>query len=150
MQKNKENFSRRDLLKVLGVSSVSLGGIGLTMPTKAQSKSDKSPTIAIIGAGLGGISLSAKLVSELPNAKIKLFDAEEILYYQPGFTLIAAGLYSKQDTQYNKKDLINDKVEWIKENVSAVEPNANRLTTTSGQVYVYDYLVSRRGRIFLL
>lgn len=147
MQKNKENFSRRDLLKVLGVSSVSLGGIGLTMPTKAQSKSDKSPTIAIIGAGLGGISLSAKLVSELPNAKIKLFDAEEILYYQPGFTLIAAGLYSKQDTQYNKKDLINDKVEWIKENVSAVEPNANRLTTTSGQVYVYDYLVIGTGTI---
>lgn len=147
MQQDEENLSRRDLLKVLGASGIALGGVGLSTPTKAEAKSDKAPNIAIIGAGLGGISLSAKLVKELPNAKIKLFDADPILYYQPGFTLIAAGIYNKKDTEYNKKDLIDSKVEWIQENVSAVNPNANNLTTTSGQVYPYDYLVIGTGTI---
>ena len=92
-----KKISRRDLLKIMGVSGIALGTSTL-MPTAAQAKSTLAPNIAIIGAGLGGISLSAKLIKDLPNAKITIFDADPILYYQPGFTLIAGGIYNKQDT----------------------------------------------------
>lgn len=142
-----EKLSRRDLLKLMGVSSVALGGASFSMPSKAQAQSDKAVKIAIVGAGLAGITLSAKLIDMLPNAKITLFDADPILYYQPGFTLIASGIYTKKDTEYKKEDLIDSKVAWVKENVNAVDAESNTLTTTSGQVHNYDYLVIATGTI---
>lgn len=141
----KEKLNRRDLLKLMGVGGIALGGASLAVPTQAKAKSDKAPNIAIIGAGLGGISLSARLVDDLPNAKITLFDADPILYYQPGFTLIAGGIYNKKDTEYKKEDLINSKVNWVKENVASVNPDANTLTTTAGTTHNYDYLVIGTG-----
>ena len=141
---NKTKLNRRDLLKLMGISTIAVGA-GVSAPTQAKAASTHAPNIAIIGAGLGGISLSAKLVNDLPNAKITLFDADSTLYYQPGFTLIAAGIYQKSDTTYDKKDLIDSKVQWVKENVASVNPDSNTLVTTSGQEHSYDYLVIATG-----
>ena len=142
-----KKISRRDLLKIMGVSGIALGTSTL-MPTAAQAKSTLAPNIAIIGAGLGGISLSAKLIKDLPNAKITIFDADPILYYQPGFTLIAGGIYNKQDTLYKKEELLDSKVKWIKENISLVNPDNKTLTTTSNQIYNYDYLIIATGTTY--
>lgn len=147
MEKTK-NISRRDLLKIMGVGGVALGTAGGLIATKAEAKSNLAPNIAIIGAGLGGISLSAKLIDDLPNAKINLFDADPILYYQPGFTLIAGGIYDKKDTEFQKQDLINEKVNWIKENVDLVNPDDKSLVTTSGKTYSYDYLIIATGTTY--
>lgn len=141
---NKTKMNRRDLLKLMGISTIAVGA-GVSAPTQAKASPTHAPNIAIIGAGLGGISLSAKLVDDLPNAKITLFDADSTLYYQPGFTLIAAGIYQKSDTAYDKKDLIDSKVQWVKENVASVNPDSNTLVTTSGQEHSYDYLVIATG-----
>lgn len=141
---NKTKMNRRDLLKLMGISTIAVGA-GVSAPTQAKAAPTHAPNIAIIGAGLGGISLSAKLVDDLPNAKITLFDADSTLYYQPGFTLIAAGIYQKSDTTYDKKDLIDSKVQWVKENVASVNPDSNTLVTTSGQEHSYDYLVIATG-----
>lgn len=141
---NKTKLNRRDLLKIMGISTIAVGA-GVSAPTQAKAAPTHAPNIAIIGAGLGGISLSAKLVDDLPNAKITLFDADSTLYYQPGFTLIAAGIYQKSDTAYDKKDLIDSKVQWVKENVASVNPDSNTLVTTSGQEHSYDYLVIATG-----
>ena len=141
---NKTKMNRRDLLKLMGISTIAVGA-GVSAPTQAKAAPTHAPNIAIIGAGLGGISLSAKLVDDLPNAKITLFDADSTLYYQPGFTLIAAGIYQKSDTAYDKKDLIDSKVQWVKENVASVNPDSNTLVTTSGQEHSYDYLVIATG-----
>ena len=141
---NKTKMNRRDLLKLMGISTIAVGA-GVSAPTQAKAAPTHAPNIAIIGAGLGGISLSAKLVDDLPNAKITLFDADSTLYYQPGFTLIAAGIYQKSDTTYDKKDLSDSKVQWVKENVASVNPDSNTLVTTSGQEHSYDYLVIATG-----
>lgn len=141
---NKTKMNRRDLLKLMGISTIAVGA-GVSAPTQAKAAPTHAPNIAIIGAGLGGISLSAKLVDDLPNAKITLFDADSTLYYQPGFTLIAAGIYQKSNTAYDKKDLIDSKVQWVKENVASVNPDSNTLVTTSGQEHSYDYLVIATG-----
>lgn len=142
---NKSNLNRRDVLKLMGIGGVALSGATVAMPTDVEAKSDKEVNIAIIGGGLGGITLSAKLIKVLPKAKITIFDEKEVMYYEPGFTLIAGGIYTKDDVVYDKKDLIKSKVNWIKENVDIVDPDNNSLTTTTGQTYNYDYLVIATG-----
>lgn len=143
-----QTLSRRKLLKLMGASGVALATSSLVAPTPAEAKSNLAPNIAIIGAGLGGISLSAQLISDLPNAKITLFDADPMLYYQPGFTLIAAGIYDKDDVSYDKKDLINKKVQWVQENVAKLDVESKSLQTTSGATHTYDYLIIATGTTY--
>lgn len=143
-----QTLSRRKLLKLMGASGVALATSSLVAPTPAEAKSNLAPNIAIIGAGLGGISLSAQLISDLPNAKITLFDADPMLYYQPGFTLIAAGIYDKDDVSYDKKDLINKKVQWVQENVAKLDVESKSLQTTSGAIHTYDYLIIATGTTY--
>lgn len=143
-----QTLSRRKLLKLMGASGVALATSSLVAPTPAEAKSNLAPNIAIIGAGLGGISLSAQLISDLPNAKITLFDADPMLYYQPGFTLIAAGIYDKDDVSYDKKDLINKRVQWVQENVAKLNVESKSLQTTSGATHTYDYLIIATGTTY--
>ena len=143
-----QTLSRRKLLKLMGASGVALATSSLVAPTPAEAKSNLAANIAIIGAGLGGISLSAQLISDLPNAKITLFDADPMLYYQPGFTLIAAGIYDKDDVSYDKKDLINKKVQWVQENVAKLDVESKSLQTTSGATHTYDYLIIATGTTY--
>ena len=137
--------SRRNALKLLGAGAIIAGG-GASIATQAQAKtSTLSPKIAIIGAGLGGITLSASLIKAMPNAKITLFDKDEDFYYQPGFTLIAAGIYSLKDVAYKKADLIDSKVSWEKDNIAQIIPESNQIITQGGETHSYDILVIATG-----
>ena len=111
-------LQRRDALKIIGFGALagSLANADGTQKNIEQN-SDIKAKIAILGAGLGGISLSAKLRKELPNAQIMLFDKKEIFHYEPGFTLIGIGFYQKSDVEFAKADYIPDGVKWVKQNV---------------------------------
>lgn len=135
--------TRRDLFKLIGAGALVASGVGAI---KAQAKnSSLAPKIAIIGGGLGGITISASLIKEMPNANITLFDKEENFYYQPGFTLIAAGIYNLNDVLYDKGQLINEKVEWKKENIAQILPEKNQIISENGSAYEYDILILATG-----
>lgn len=136
--------SRRNALKILGASALLASGVGVAQ--KAQAKTSAlSPKIAIIGAGLGGITMSASLIKAMPKAQITLFDKDENFYYQPGFTLIAAGIYTLDDVLYKKAELIDEKVKWIKQNVAQILPNDNKIIAENGENFEYDILVIAIG-----
>lgn len=136
--------SRRNALKILGASALLASGVGVAQ--KAQAKtSDLSPKIAIIGAGLGGITMSASLIKAMPKAQITLFDKDENFYYQPGFTLIAAGFYTLDDVLYKKAEFIDEKVKWIKQNVAQILPNDNKIIAENGESFEYDILLIATG-----
>ena len=136
--------SRRNALKILGASALLASGVGVAQ--KAQAKTSAlSPKIAIIGAGLGGITISASLIKAMPKAQITLFDKDENFYYQPGFTLIAAGIYTLDDVLYKKAELIDEKVKWIKQNVAQILPNDNKIIAENGESFEYDILLIATG-----
>lgn len=142
-------MQRRDAIKLMLGAGASVG-VAATMsgivPTKANAANkDITSNIVIMGAGLGGITLAAKLRNEAPNAKITLIDKDETFYYQPGFTLISVGEYTKDDVIFSKADYIPDGAAWIKANVSAINPNANELSLDNGQSIKYDVLVIASG-----
>ena len=55
--------------------------------------------ILILGAGSGGISTSARLRKQLPSAEITVVDPSEFHFYQPLWTLVGAGVVSKEKTK---------------------------------------------------
>jgi len=137
-------MSRRDALKVMGLT----GGATMMMgaPTTVEASStDKKVKIVIVGGGAGGIMAAARLNSAASNAEIILIAPNEVHLYQPGQVFMAAGLYSESDIQRNNADFIPDNVKWIKDEVTSFDPDNNKVSTSKNGDINYDYLVVATG-----
>ncbi len=53
--------------------------------------------VLVVGGGAAGLSIASRLRRALPNAQISLIDPAGKHYYQPGFTLIAAGVFTPDE-----------------------------------------------------
>jgi sulfide:quinone oxidoreductase len=103
--------------------------------------------IVIIGAGAAGTALVNRLVERLEGAQITLIDPRVEHLYQPGLTLVAAGLKPPSYVVSQTTDWLPDGVTLIPERVAAVDPEAQTVSTDSGQSLDYDFLVVAPGLI---
>lgn len=136
--------SRRDMLRAMGAAPIAVGALQAAPAAQAQT-SDSKAHIVIAGSGLGGIAVASRLRALLPQAKITIVDAKQEHNYQPGYTLVASGVWPIEKVRDRNADFIPAGVEWVQEMVAAFDPASNSLTTTSGQKIGYDYLVVATG-----
>ena len=101
--------------------------------------------IVILGAGAAGTALANRLTARLPGARITLLDPRQAHLYQPGFTLIAAGLKPASYSVSMTAEWLPRKAEWIQEAAAEIDPEARRVVTTSGRALTYDFLVVATG-----
>ncbi len=142
-------LSRRDALKMMG-----LGGAGLVVTgTEASAAtsvqaSDAKGKIVIVGGGLSGVATAAKLTNSLSNPDITIIEPNpNSVSYQPGNTLIGAGLWTKDAVTYETKDFMPNGVKWIQDKAVEFNPTANELKTAKGEVIKYDFLVIAAGLV---
>ncbi len=136
--------SRRELLRALGATPLALGALQAAPVVQAQTAS-ASPRIVIAGSGLGGIAVAARLRQLLPNARITIVDAKQEHNYQPGYTLVATGVWPIDKVKNRNAEFIPEGVEWVQEMVAAFDPASNSLRTAGGRRIGYDYLVVATG-----
>ncbi len=137
-----ESISRRDLLK-FGVGAGVVGPLALAS-TGAKALSTKAHVV-IVGAGAGGISMANRLTNSLQGAKITIIDTREKHYYQPGWTLVASGVWNKDKTVTDIVDWLPKSVNWIKGMVAEYDPDNNRVILEGGQAVAYDQLIVASG-----
>jgi len=145
---SKQGLSRRDVMKLAGLS-----GAGILMGTTTANaeeekivKSDAKAKIVIVGGGLAGVSTAARLTLQLSNPDITIIEPEKTsVSYQPGQTLVAAGIWEEEDIVYQRDDFIPDGVKVINGRAIFFNPQENQLTTDSGEVVSYDYLILAMG-----
>lgn len=101
--------------------------------------------IVIAGSGLAGLALAHRLASGLDGARITIVDGKEAHNYQPGYTLVATGVWPVSKVQDSNARYIPDGVTWVKDFVAEFDPAAHALTTRGGQRIDYDYLVVATG-----
>jgi len=137
-----ESVSRRDLLK-FGVGAGVVGPLALS---SGQVKAVNTQAhIVIVGAGAGGISMANRLTNRLQGAKITLIDSREKHYYQPGWTLVASGVWNKAKTETEVVDWLPKSVNWIKGKVAEYDPENNQVILEAGQTIAYDQLIVASG-----
>ncbi|OYD53322.1 pyridine nucleotide-disulfide oxidoreductase [Thauera propionica] len=137
--------TRRRLLFGASVLPV-VAGSGLTVAAQpAQAALKTSARIVIAGSGLGGLAIANRLSRELDGAKITIIDRKEIHNYQPGYTLVATGIWPVGKVSDRNADLVPAGVEWVREMVAEFDPEANAVVTDSGKRIEYDYLVVATG-----
>ncbi|HGO5816025.1 TPA: NAD(P)/FAD-dependent oxidoreductase [Mannheimia haemolytica] len=143
---------RRILLQsgVLGVTASTLTTAGgLLLPTNALASLPKISTpvkIVIAGAGAAGLTIASRLAARLDQkAEIIIIDSRIQHYYQPGYTLVAAGLKPAEYTITQTADYLPKNVKWVQARVAEFDPDSNSVTTSAGEKINYDYLFVATG-----
>ncbi len=101
--------------------------------------------ILIVGGGAGGIAVAASLLSRKPGLDIAIVEPSDTHYYQPGWTLVGAGVFQPEQTIRVEDRLIPEGVTRIRGAVAAFEPDANVVVLDGCRVIGYKRLIVAAG-----
>lgn len=111
----------------------------------AASRTRTSARIVIAGAGAAGLAAASRLSAALDGARITLIDARKEHYYQPGFTLVGAGVKPPEYVVSTTVEYLPGGVELVQEQVAEFDPEGNKVVTSGGTAYPYDFLIVATG-----
>jgi sulfide:quinone oxidoreductase len=139
--------SRRSLPEILG--STKAAGYDMTGVARRIANGGKTPTdtgdarydVVIVGAGAAGISVASSLKARKPDLDIAMIDPSSIHYYQPGWTMVGAGIFEADETARTMGSLIPEGVKWIKAAVAAFEPANDAVILDGCRVVKYGRLI---------
>lgn len=94
-----------------------------------------------MGGGAAGIAVAASLKVRKLRLEVALIDPAEIHYYQPGWTMVGAGIFDPQDTVRTMGSLIPKGVHWLKSAVAAFEPKDDAVILDGCRVVKYKRLI---------
>ncbi|TQV85148.1 TIGR01244 family phosphatase [Exilibacterium tricleocarpae] len=101
--------------------------------------------VLIVGAGAAGIAAASSLLARDRQVSVAVIDPAEVHYYQPGWTLVGAGVFEPGKTVKTLASLIPTEVEWIKAAVAAFDPQNNCVTLENCQPIYYGRLIVAPG-----
>ena len=101
--------------------------------------------ILIVGGGAAGITVAAQLKRARNSLEVAILEPSAEHYYQPGWTLVGAGVFSLEETRRPERDLIPSGVHWIQEKAASFDPDRNTVTTSTGATLSYDVLIVATG-----
>lgn len=135
-------FSRRDFLKTLTAGAAlhyTPLGVAAKPPVKTNAR------IVILGAGAAGASLANRFAEGMDGGSITIIDGRKEHLYQPGFTLIAAGLKPANYSVTQTTDWLPSQAKLITDWVAEVDPVTQVVTTIGGEKVPYDILIVAMG-----
>lgn len=148
VDKHPEIMSRRQALKYLAVSPLAASMLASASAgaTDAAASVDVKGKIVIVGGGLAGMSTAARLNNTIANADITVIEPDPLsVSYQPGQTLVAAGVWTIDDILYNRDDFVPNGVKLITKAVTAFDPDNNKVIVDGKEEITYDQLIIATG-----
>jgi sulfide:quinone oxidoreductase len=137
-------LDRRGFLR--GASSLALA-TAVSGDARASAVVDTKARIVVAGGGAAGLTVASRLSRRLNGADIVMVEPQADHYYQPGFTLIGAGLKPAAYTKLATQDFVAPGVRWIRESVAEFDPVASKVITDKNTTLPYDFLVVATGLV---
>lgn len=143
--------TRLPLTEILAATSAAgydMGGVARRIANGGRTPTDSADAtfdIVIVGGGAAGIAVASSLLARDAGLEIAIVDPADVHYYQPGWTLVGAGVFEPQETARTMASLIPKGVHWIKAAVAAFEPKANAVILDGCRVLGYKRLVVAPG-----
>jgi len=130
----------------MGLGAAGLAAAVAGSPAQAAKVATKAK-IVIIGAGAAGTAIANRLADRFDGAVITLVDGRKQHLYQPGLSLVAAGLKPAGYVTSQTTDWLPSGVSLVAERAAAIDPEAKTVSTEGGQVLSYDYLIVAPGLV---
>src|SRR3546814_15607007 len=89
--------------------------------------------IVIVGGGSAGIATAASILRRNPGLSLAIVEPSEAHYYQPGWTMVGAGIFNLEFTRRAEARLIPEGANWINASVSGVDPDENKVLLCDGR-----------------
>jgi sulfide:quinone oxidoreductase len=133
---------------IASAAAVTAGGLGLALGVGRGAAADPVSTsarIVVAGGGAAGLTVANLLMQQLSGAQITVIEPRAEHNYQPGYTLVGAGVKPQGYVVLRTADYLPRGAVWVQDAVAEFDPDANTVTTTGGQRIAYDYLVVTTG-----
>lgn len=101
--------------------------------------------VVIVGGGAGGIAAAASLLRRRPSLDVAIIERSEDHYYQPGFTLVGAGIFNTEQLRRSTQSLIPKGATWHRAAVTAFAPDDNMVALEGGESLGYRLLIVATG-----
>ncbi len=101
--------------------------------------------VLVLGGGTAGITVAAQLRRKMKKFDLAIIEPSSKHYYQPLWTLVGAGVFSKEQSERSEASLIPKGADWIQDHVAEIQPEQNCVVTKSGRRISYDFLVIALG-----
>lgn len=103
--------------------------------------------VVIVGGGTAGTTVAAQLLrtKEFQKDEIAILDPANEHHYQPGWTLVGAGLKPLSDMSRPLSSVVPENVTHYPLQVSTFDPANNELKTSDGVHVSYEYLIVAPG-----
>lgn len=101
--------------------------------------------VVIVGGGSAGIATAASLLKRNRKISIAVIEPSAVHYYQPGWTMVGAGIFDAEFTRRTETSVMPRGVEWIKKSASGFAPDENRVLLEDGDSVTYRVLVACPG-----
>lgn len=133
-----------DILAAADAAGYDMAGVARRIANGGKTpteKADRSFDIVIVGGGAAGIAVASSLIARNPDLDIAMIDPADIHYYQPGWTMVGAGVFEAPTTARTLASLVPAGVHWIKAAVAAFEPANNAVILDGCRVVQYQRLI---------
>ncbi|WFD00671.1 eukaryotic sulfide quinone oxidoreductase [Malassezia yamatoensis] len=108
---------------------------------------DAAHKVVVVGGGTAGLTVSHELLRSgqfQPN-EIAILDPSRWHDYQPGWSLVGGGLARREDLRREEASLVDPKIKLYQQRVTTFSPDANQVSTESGEKFTYDQLIVAPG-----
>ncbi|GGZ07150.1 bifunctional protein tyrosine phosphatase family protein/NAD(P)/FAD-dependent oxidoreductase [Novosphingobium colocasiae] len=117
----------------------------LARSAAASSGSARTYDVVIVGGGSAGIATASSLLKRNPKLDIAVIEPSEVHYYQPGWTMVGAGVFDPEFTRRTEAQVMPKQVTWLRNAASGFVPDDNKVLLTDGREIAYRVLVACPG-----
>jgi sulfide:quinone oxidoreductase len=132
-----------------------LAGLAVRIAARAvgATQTGSAPTAApatrcrvlVVGGGAGGGAVTASLLKRRPDLDIVIVEPRDEHYYQPGWTLVGAGVFGRDFTARPMADILPKGARRIRNAVAAFEPERNQVVLDDGARIEYEFMIAAPG-----
>jgi sulfide:quinone oxidoreductase len=104
-----------------------------------------SAHIVIAGGGAAGLAIASRLSRMLEGASITIVEPNREHRFQPGYTLVYAGVWQPSKVVTKTAAYVPTSVRWLEAEVTEIDPEAKSVKVSTGDSLRYDFLVVATG-----
>jgi sulfide:quinone oxidoreductase len=101
--------------------------------------------VVIVGGGAAGIAAASSILSRKNDLTVAILDPATSHYYQPGWTMVGAGVFSAEQTRKVMQDIIPKGATYYQKAVAAFMPSSSSVVLDDGNVITYKQLIVAAG-----